>query len=173
MPAEISFPRQYARTQRFSLGVPRAFTVAPDGSRIAFLRSRSGTDRNSCLWVRDTASGAEQLVADPELILAGADEELPPEEQARRERTRQSGAGVVGYATDDPVTIAAFALSGRLFAADLAGGGVRELPAAGPVIDPRPDPTGSAVAYVSGERCASSGRTAAMTGRWPSRTART
>ena len=150
MPAEISFPRQYARTQRFTLGVPRAFTVAPDGSRIAFLRSRSGTDRNSCLWVRDTASGTEQLVADPEVILAGADEELTAEEQARRERTRQSGTGVVGYATDSEVAIAAFALSGRLFVADLSGGEVRELPAAGPVVDPRPDPAGSAVAYVSG-----------------------
>jgi dipeptidyl-peptidase 4 len=151
MTAEISFPRQYARTQRFTLGVPHAFSVAPDGSRIAFLRSRSGTDRNTCLWVRDTATGAERVIADPDAILAGAGEELPPEERARRERTRQSGTGVVGYATDDEVRIAVFALSGRLFVADLTGGGdVRELPAAGPVVDPRPDPTGSAVAYVSG-----------------------
>ena len=35
-----SFPRQSARTQRFTLGVPRDLTVAPDGSRVAFLRSR-------------------------------------------------------------------------------------------------------------------------------------
>jgi dipeptidyl-peptidase-4 len=150
MTTEISFPRQYARTQRFTLGVPRAFSIAPDGSRIAFLRSRSGTDRTTCLWVRDTGARTEHLVADPEVLLAGAAEELPPEERARRERTRQSGAGVVGYATDDGVRIVAFALSGRLFVADLAGGAVRELPAAGPVIDPRPDPTGSAIAYVSG-----------------------
>ena len=150
MTTEISFPRQYARTQRFTLGVPRAFSIAPDGSRVAFLRSRSGTDRNSCLWLRETASGAERLVADPQEILAGAGEELPPEERARRERTRQSGTGVVVYATDDAVRIAAFALSGRLFVADLASGEVRELPAAGPVVDPRPDPAGSAVAYVNG-----------------------
>ena len=73
MTAEISFPRQYARTQRFTLGVPHAFSIAPDGSRIAFLRSRSGTDRNTCLWVRDTATGAERVIADPEAILAGAE----------------------------------------------------------------------------------------------------
>jgi len=151
MPEEISFPRQYARTQRFSLGTPHDFSVAPDGSRVAFLRSRSGTDGNTCLWVRDVDSGDEHVVADPELILAGAREELPPEERARRERARQPGSGIVGYATDNEMRIAAFALSGRLFVADLTGGDVRELPAAGPVIDPRPDPTGSRVGYVSGE----------------------
>jgi dipeptidyl-peptidase-4 len=150
MPEEISFPRQYARTQRFTLGVPHDFSIAPDGSRVAFLRSRSGTDGNTCLWVRDVASDDEHVVADPELILAGTREELPPEERARRERARQPGSGIVGYATDKETRIAAFALSGRLFVADLTGGDVRELPAAGPVIDPRPDPAGSAVCYVSG-----------------------
>src|SRR5207248_421311 len=150
MAEEISFPRQYARTQRFTLGVPHDFSVAPDGGRVAFLRSRSGTDPGTCLWARDVGTGTEQVVADPEPILAGAREELPPEERARRERARQPGSGIVGYAPDDQVQLAAFALSGRLFAASLAGGDVRELPAAGPVIDPRPDPSGSHIAYVSG-----------------------
>ena len=151
MPEEISFPRQYARTQRFTLGVPHNFSVAPDGSRVAFLRSRSGTDGNTCLWVRDVASGAEHVVADPGLILAGTREELPPEERARRERGQ--AAGRQGSSATPPTSeprIAAFALSGRLFVADLTGGDVRELPAAGPVIDPRPDPAGAAVGYVSG-----------------------
>ena len=39
-----SFPRQQARTQGFSLGVPRSFQISPDGSRVAFLRSRGGGD---------------------------------------------------------------------------------------------------------------------------------
>ena len=115
----ISFPRQLARTQRFSLGVPREFAIAPDGSRIAFLRSQSGTDPVTCLWVRDTGSGAERLVVDPQVLLAGQAETLTPEERARRERTRQGGRGVVAFATDDAVRIAVFALSGRLFVADL------------------------------------------------------
>ena len=38
---EDSYPRQSARTQRFTLGAPRNFTVSPDGTRIAFLRTRS------------------------------------------------------------------------------------------------------------------------------------
>ncbi|HEY1918270.1 MAG TPA: prolyl oligopeptidase family serine peptidase [Streptosporangiaceae bacterium] len=150
MPEAISYPRQSARTQRFSLGVPHDFVIAPGGDRISFLRSRAGTDTNTCLWVRDTATGAERVVADPELLLGGASEELTAEEKARRERVRQAGSGVTTYATDDAVTIAAFALSGRLFVADLTGGDVRELPAAGPVFDPRPDPAGTHVGYVSG-----------------------
>ncbi|HEY2443282.1 MAG TPA: prolyl oligopeptidase family serine peptidase [Streptosporangiaceae bacterium] len=153
MTAETSFPRQAARTQRFGLGVPHAFAIAPDGSRVAFLRTRSGTDQSTCLWVRDVAGGTEHVVADPAVILSGADDDVPPEEMARRERARQSAAGVVAYATDDEVRIAAFALSGRLFVADLssgAGGGVTELPAARPVMDPRPDPAGRHVGYVTG-----------------------
>ncbi len=44
----------------------------------------------------------------------------------------------------------AFALSGQLWTARLSDGQVRRLPAAGPVIDPRPDPSGRRVAYVTG-----------------------
>ena len=60
-----SFPRQQARTQGFSLGVPRSFQISPDGSRVAFLRSQGGDDPVTCLWVLDTGSGQERLVADP------------------------------------------------------------------------------------------------------------
>jgi len=150
--ASISFPRQYARTVGFSLGVPYACAIAPDGNRVAFLRARSGSDRSTGLWVWDTASGAERLVADPEELLSGCEENLPPEERARRERTRQAAAGVVSFATDEAVRIAAFALSGRLFVADLAdlnGAPVRELLVPGPVLDPRPDPMGTHIGYVA------------------------
>jgi dipeptidyl-peptidase 4 len=146
----LSFPRQLARTQRFGLGVPRDFVIAPDGSRIAFLRSQSGTDPVTCLWVLDTGSGAERLVVDPRAVLAGGTETLPPEERARRERTRQAASGVVAFGTDDAMRIAVFTLSGRLFVADLTDGSVRELPVPGPVLDPHPDPTGTRVGYVTG-----------------------
>ncbi|MFJ8359105.1 prolyl oligopeptidase family serine peptidase [Streptomyces sp. NPDC093984] len=145
-----SFPRRHARTQRFTLGAPRAFTVAPDGSRVVFLRSTSGTDRAHQLWVLDLADGKERPAADPGALLGGAAEQLPPEERARRERSREGGAGIVGYATDAAVELASFALSGRLFTAELRAGTARELPVAGPVIDPRPAPDGRHIAYVRG-----------------------
>src|SRR5579859_6685965 len=144
-----TFPRQEARTRRFSLGVPRAFRISPDGSRVAFLRTASGTDPVTCLWVLDVASGQERLVADPRTF--GLDEEnLPPEERARRERVRESAGGIVAYATDRDVTRAVFALSGQVFAVPLSGGDALARPVATrtPALDPRPDPAGRRLAYV-------------------------
>ncbi|MFE2581341.1 prolyl oligopeptidase family serine peptidase [Streptomyces sp. NPDC059378] len=143
-----SFPRRHARTQRFTLGAPRSYTVAPDGARVVFLRSGSGTDRANSLWVLDVSEGRERVVADPRALLGGASENLSAEERARRERSREGGAGIVGYATDEAVELASFALSGRLFTAELRAGTARELPVPGPVIDPRPAPDGRHVAYV-------------------------
>lgn len=144
-----SFPKRHARTQRFTLGAPRSFIVAPDGSRVAFLRSGTGTDRANSLWVLDAEKGGERMAADPRALLGGAQERLSPEERARRERSREGGAGIVGYATDSSVELASFALSGRLFVAELQVGTARELPTPGPVIDPRPSPDGRHVAYVA------------------------
>ncbi|MEU5464771.1 prolyl oligopeptidase family serine peptidase [Streptomyces althioticus] len=144
-----SFPRRHARTLRFTLGAPRSFSVAPDGSRVVFLRSGSGTDRANALWVLDTDEGGERVAADPRALLGGASEQLSAEERARRERSREGGAGIVGYATDAAVELAAFALSGRLYTAELRAGTARELPTPGPVIDPRPSPDGRHVAYVA------------------------
>ncbi|MET9966613.1 prolyl oligopeptidase family serine peptidase [Streptomyces sp. NPDC006356] len=145
----VSFPRRHARTQRFTLGAPRAFAVAPDGSRVVFLRSSSGTDPASSLWVLDTADGQERVAADPRALLGGASEDLSAEERARRERSREGGAGIVSQATDAAVELASFALSGRLFTAELRAGTARELPVPGPVIDPRPSPDGRHIAYVA------------------------
>ena len=174
--ASISFPRQYARTVGFSLGVPYAFAIAPDGNRVAFLRARSGTDRSTGLWVRDTATGAERLVADPEDLLSGGEERLPPEERARRERTRQAAAGVVSFAADEAVRIAAFALSGRLFVADLTdldgtrcgSWGCRAR--CSTRVRTRREPTSGT--WRAG-RFAWSAPTAPVTGRWPRRRPRT
>jgi dipeptidyl-peptidase 4 len=143
------FPRQQARTQRFTLGAPRAFQISPDGTRITFLRTRGGDDPVTCLWEADAATGAERVVADPRAL--GADEEnLPAEERARRERVRETAAGVVSYATDAANRLAVFALSGQVYAVPLGdpSAGPRLVPARTPALDPRPDPAGLKIAYV-------------------------
>ena len=145
-----SYPRAKARTQDFTRGAPRAFQLDPKGERLLFLRSRGGTDPVGCLWSMDTATGEETLVADPAALLTDGAEQLSPEERARRERAREGSAGIVAYALDESATVAAFALSSRLWLAELGTRQVRELPAAGPVVDPRPDPTAAYVAYASG-----------------------
>ena len=149
-----SFPRQEARTRRFTLGEPRAFRVSPDGSRVAFLRTAGGADPVTCLWVLDVGSGRERLVADPRAMHADA-EDLTPAERARRERVREQAGGIVAYTTDTELTVAAFALSGRVYAVGLTEGGLteggappREVATRTPALDPGLDPSGRQVAYV-------------------------
>ena len=143
-----TFPRQEARTRRFTLGVPRAFRISPDGARVAYLRTRGGGDPVTCLWVLDAGRGTERLVADPR-TLGGDEQDLPPEERARRERVREQAGGIVAYATDADLTVAVFSWSGRVYAADMAAEAEpREVAVPGPVLDPRPDPAGKRLAYV-------------------------
>ena len=144
-----SFPRLAARTMDFRLGLPTTFTVSPDGQRVAFLRALSGTSASHALWVYDVAEDRERMVADPTTLLGSGEETLTVEERARRERLRVTTSGVVAYSTDDDVRVAAFALSSRLFVADLVGSEPpREVVDTVPVVDPQLDPTGRRIAYV-------------------------
>ena len=111
--ATDSFPRQKARTRNFTLGEPRSFHVAADGSRITFLRSPAGDDARNALWVFEVEAGRERLVADPaDLAGGGSDEDLSAEERARRERVRETASGIVSYATDRDARVAALVQSG-------------------------------------------------------------
>jgi dipeptidyl-peptidase-4 len=142
-----SYPRLLARTRNFTLGRPRQIATA--GDRVTFVRSASGTDPLGLLWALDP-DGGERLLVDPRALLGQVGEELTDDERARRERSRETGSGIVAYALDDNGRVAAFSLSGRLVAVDVASGSVTELRSAGAAIDPRPDPTGRLVAYVTG-----------------------
>lgn len=146
---EDSFPRQHARTRHFTLGRPRSFRISPDGSSILFCRSRAGSDPVAMLWRFDVDSGREELLVDPTILVEGGSGELPPEEQARRERARETSEGIVRFSTDRELNQAVFDLAGRLFLADMRSGVARELPVQQPAVDPRLDPTGRHVAYVS------------------------
>jgi len=142
------YPRQHARTRGFNLGLPRAFTVAEDGARVAFLRTAAGDDPAASLWVYDVdGDGVERVVFDP--ATSGAEEGITPEERDRRERAGEKQTGVVAYATDPALSMATFVVGRRLLLADLVSGEVRELTTAASGFDPRPDPTGRRVAYVA------------------------
>lgn len=146
----VSYPRLAARTLRFTLGIPRNITVSPDGHTVRFIRTPDGVTRTGQLWEHDVASGVESVLVDPTALLGDDGEQLSPEERARRERSRESAAGLVGYHVDDTGRWACFALSGQLWAVHLGAKAVTSLPSVGAVIDPHLDPTGRRIAYASG-----------------------
>lgn len=141
-----SYPRQAARTRNFNLGLPRAFTIADDGSRVAFLRSRAGDDPVAGLWVLDVDGGTEREVFHP----AGAEERLTQEEIDRRERTGEKQSGVTSYTTDRGLRTAVFVLGEGLTHVDLSTGAARSLETSGRPFDPRLARDGARVAYETG-----------------------
>ena len=157
--SELPFPRHSARTLRFSLGAPRNFTISPDGQRVVFVRSGSGTDRTGRLFELDLNSKSTREIVNPLDLLKSNDEKISIEEQARRERAREAAGGITNYSNDSNLKKVAFALSGKLYVANLEDGKVLQWPAQEPVIDPQFAPDGSAVGYInpSGEMRLSDG----------------
>ena len=145
------FPRRYARTRRFTLGVPRAFTplLTPDGPVVLFLRTGTGDDPVTHLMRHDPATGRTTTLVDARHL--AADRGGPSaEERARRERAREQADGIVSYAVDDAGTLAAFVLGGALHTVELATGRVATHDTAPGPFDPRPAPDGRTIAYHAG-----------------------
>ena len=162
-----TFPRQFARTQRFTLGEPRNIIISTDDERVIFARSTHGSDSINALWVLNSTTGSEVCVADPRLLL---DDEMAirldhndssgpeaNEERSRRERAREGASGIVDYSCDAEARYAVFTLSGRLFIADLRQltsheiliSPTNNLPTiGGAIFDPRLSPDGKHVGYV-------------------------
>ena len=150
-PARDEVLASYAGSRRFALGRPRDLTLLPDPDpgRLLFLRALAADDPNTALWSVDLGTGEERLLADPRVLLGGEAEVIPTAELRRRERSRESARGIVAYSTDSAGRLAAFALSGRLFACDLETGDTRAVPTGGECVDPQIDPTGATVAYLN------------------------
>lgn len=145
-----TFPRQYARTQRLTLGEPRNVVVSPDGKRVLFLRSSAGNDTVNSLWICHTERNTETCLADIRALLSNSKmENESAQERARRERAREGAAGIVSFSCDSEVLHVAFAVSGRLFVGDMHA--VHEVvinkPAQGTMYDARISPNGKYVTY--------------------------
>jgi len=126
--------------------------VAPDGSRVTFLRGKD-TDRNQLdLWEYDIASGQTRLLVDSKVVLPGG-EQLSDEEKARRERQRIAAfSGIVDYQWAPDAHALLFPLGGELYLYDLAkqgGAAVRQLThGEGFATDPKISPKGGFVSFV-------------------------
>lgn len=146
--------------------------IAPDGSRVTFLRGKDD-DRNQLdLWEYDVASGQTRLLVDSKVVLPGT-ETLSDEEKARRERQRISAlSGIVDYQWSPDGKVLLFPLGGELYLYDLAKSGkaaLRQLTDGGGfATDPRISPRGGYVSFVRDRNLwvieLTSGREASLTG---------
>ncbi len=148
-----TFPRQKARTRFFQLGRPRSFACSPAGSRALFIRSASGSDDQGSLWLLDLDAAVPETLLVDAAQLGSGDLELPDAERARRERMREVTAGITSFSTDSVMSKALFTVSGIPYLVEIpqAGGDHAapvELPAPGPVVDPRLSGDGTHAAFV-------------------------
>ena len=126
--------------------------IAPDGSRVTFLR---GSDDNSFrldLWEYDIASGQTRILVAADTVLPGA-ETLSDEEKARRERQRISAfSGIVSYQWAPDSRHLLFPLGGELYWHDLDSASdqtPRKLTTGtGFATDPKVSPKGGWVSFV-------------------------
>lgn len=110
-----------------------------------FLRSSGAYDANNSLWIA-------RPDADPVALFdAGGhgDAELTEAERARRERVREQAGGVVSFAARPDNSEVVFALGGELIRVS-ADGETTSMVSNGNVFDPRFEPHGTRIAYVSG-----------------------
>ncbi|MHC4976322.1 MAG: S9 family peptidase [Planctomycetota bacterium] len=142
------FLEQYALTRRFSSGRPASIKVTPEGDAVLFLRS-GPRDNVRNLYGFDPETGAERVLLTAEQILQGAEEQLTPEEKARRERMRLSARGIATYQLSKDGNLILVPLSGSLYVVNRTTGDVREYPSdKGFPIDPQFAPDGASIGVV-------------------------
>jgi len=126
--------------------------VAPDGSRVTFLRGKD-SDRNQLdLWSYDIGSGQTRLLVDSKVVLPGS-ETLSDAEKARRERQRIAAmTGIVDYQWSPDAQRLLFPLGGELYLYDLRQQGaaaVRQLThGEGFATDAKLSPQGGFVSFI-------------------------
>lgn len=126
--------------------------VAPDGSRVTFLRGKDSDVKQLDLWEYDIASGQTRLLVDSKVVLPGT-ETLSDAEKARRERQRIAAfSGIVDYQWSPDASTLLFPLGGELYLYDLGKQGsaaVRKLTnGEGFSTDAKLSPKGGFVSFV-------------------------
>ena len=120
--------------------------LAPDGSRVTFLKGKETDFRQQDLWEYNVADGATRMLVDSVDLVP--DEELDEVEKARRERQRIYASGIVEYYWSPKADALLFPLGGDLFYLPL-GGEVRRLTVTDAFeTDIRFSPGGSYVSFI-------------------------
>jgi len=147
-PLDTSYLRQHAETRGFLLGRPVKPKPTPDGKAVLFLRAQARKPRLG-LYEFNVATGQTRELLTPEAVLKGAEENLTPEEKARRERQRVSVGGFTDLQLSEDGRLILLSLSGKLYVYDRVQGAIKELATgAGTIVDPQFAPDGKQIGYV-------------------------
>ncbi|MGN6729767.1 MAG: DPP IV N-terminal domain-containing protein [Rhodanobacteraceae bacterium] len=127
---------------------PRNVQVAPDGSRVTFLRGKSDNQDQLDLWEYNLADHAARLLVDSKTLEPDG-EHLSDAEKARRERARVAGLhGIVDYQWAPDSSKLLIPLNGDLYLYDIASKHIRRLTENADALDPKISPKGHYVSYV-------------------------
>ncbi len=127
---------------------PRNVQIAPDASRVTFLRGKDSDQNQLDLWEYNLKDRAARLLVDSTTLEPGG-EHLSDAEKARRERARTAGLhGIVDYHWSPDGKQLLFPINGDLYLYDLAGKQTRRLTQGANALDPKFSPKGHYVSYV-------------------------
>jgi dipeptidyl-peptidase 4 len=146
-----TYPELVAKTNHFRQGAPRSFSISATANRALFVRSKSAETNQLDLWMIDNldTTPTEKCVVESSSLFSDS-ENLSAAERARRERLRESGAGITSYSPDELMTKVAFPLSGQLWISDFSSGRSTRIGEYESVVDPRINRRGDAIAFTDG-----------------------
>ncbi|MBJ91412.1 MAG: S9 family peptidase [Alteromonadaceae bacterium] len=93
---------------------PRALAMAPDGSRVTYLKGKAEDANRLDLWEFNIKAAKHRLLVDADSLVSGA-EVLSDEEKARRERMRLFASGIISYSWAKNSDALLFPLNGDLY----------------------------------------------------------
>jgi dipeptidyl-peptidase 4 len=143
----LAYFKDVVETRNFTLGRPVSPRLTPDGAHVIFLRASTPRNPSLRLFEFEVATGQERELLSPEQLLGGSEENLSPEEKARRERQRQSLRGFTSFQMSPDGARLLVILSGRVYLIDRGTQKFVALPGEN-WIDPRFSPDGHFVAGV-------------------------
>lgn len=93
---------------------PRSLSMAPDGSRVTYLKGKTEDANRLDLWQYHIKESKHSLLVDADSLISGA-ETLSDEEKARRERMRLFASGIISYSWSKNSDALLFPLNGDLY----------------------------------------------------------